>query len=40
MNNRFSTKNTMLYRFKCINSRNEEFIEPENNDFSRIQHKK
>ena len=34
MNNKFSTKNTKLYRMKCINTRNQEYtsIEKEPSD--------
>lgn len=28
MNNRFSTKNKLLYKMKCLNSRNDEYIPP------------
>ena len=27
MNNRFSTKNKLLYKMKCINTRNQEYKE-------------
>lgn len=40
MFNRFSTKNRMLYRLKCLNTRNKEFIELEDNDNTKIQYKK
>jgi hypothetical protein len=30
MNNKFSTKNKQLYKMKCINTRNQEYKELEN----------
>ena len=37
MNNKFSTKNNLLYKMKCLNTRNQEFNELKNNEFDRIQ---
>ncbi len=37
MNNKFSTKNKLLYKMKCINTRNQEYYELENNDYDKIE---
>ncbi len=37
MNNKFSTKNSLLYKMKCINSRNNEYYELENKEINKIE---
>lgn len=37
LNNYFSKKNKLLYKMKCINSRNEEYISLLDNDYKRIE---
>lgn len=33
MNNRFSNKNILLYKMKCLNTRNEEYKELDDKNF-------
>ena len=37
MNNKFSTKNRLLHKMKCINTRNQEYSEPEEKEYGRIE---
>lgn len=37
MNNKFSTKNSLLYKMKYINSRNKEYYELENKEINKIE---
>ncbi len=37
MNNRLSTKNSLLYKLKCINSRCEEFTPLDNNKINKTE---
>jgi len=37
MNNKFSKKNSLLYKMKCINTRNKEYTKLENKEFDRIE---
>ena len=37
MNNKFSKKNRLIYKMKCLNTRNQEYIEEENEDLSKIE---
>ncbi len=36
MNNRFSNKNKLVYKMKCINTRDTEYIPLKNNMYDRI----
>ena len=35
MNNRFSKKNSLLYKMKCINTRDKEYYDIESNEYDR-----
>ena len=37
MNNKFSTKNRLLYKMKCLNTRNQEYQDVERFDDERIE---
>lgn len=37
MNNKFSTKNRLIYKMKCLNTRNQEYFEKENKEYDRVQ---
>ncbi len=37
LKNNFSKKNNYLYKMKCLNTRNSEYIEEENKCFDRIE---
>ncbi len=37
MNNKFSTKNKLLYKMKCINTRNQEYYELEDDEYNKIE---
>jgi len=37
MNNRFSKKNKLIYKMKCLNGRNEEYKVVEDNTYDRIE---
>ena len=37
MNNKFSTKNKLLYKMKCINTRNQEYYEIEDDEYNKIE---
>ena len=37
MNNKFSTKNKLLHKMKCLNTRNQEYTSIENKEYNRIQ---
>ncbi len=37
MNNRFSTKNKLLYKMKCINTRQNEYYELEDDEYGKIE---
>lgn len=37
MNNKFSKKNRLLYKMKCLNTRNQEYIEEENENYDKIE---
>ena len=39
LNNRFSKKNNYLYKMKCLNTRNSEYLECLQEDFNRIEKK-
>lgn len=37
MNNKFSTKNKLLYKMKCINVRNKEYDSLYSNEYDRVE---
>lgn len=37
LNNYFSKKNKLLYKMKCINSRNEEYSSLDDNNYEKIE---
>ena len=37
MNNKFSTKNRLIYKMKCLNTRNQEYFEKEYKEYDRVQ---
>ena len=37
LKNNYSKRNTLLYKMKCMNSRNVEYIPLENEEYDRIQ---
>ena len=37
LNNYFSKRNKLLYKMKCINTRNEEYRSLEDNEYDRIE---
>ena len=37
MNNRFSTKNRLIYKMKCLNTRNKEYYDLEEDNYNKIE---